>query len=91
MGRFVHGAVFNAGGYFQTELHALVCRSFLMLRSSLMINLFWTWEWSQYRGFLKIGVSLGCLYFFHTKVCSQMTSGEDFYHVGSSKLICETN
>ena len=43
------------------------------------------------RGFLKIGVPLGCLYYFHTKVCSQMTFNGDLYHVGPSKLICATN
>ena len=34
---------------------------------------------------------MGCLYYFHTKVCSQMTSSGDFYHLGPGKLICETN
>ena len=87
----VQGPVFNAGGYFQTELQALVCGSFLVSLPSLMLNLFWTLGWSRYRGFSKIGVPLGCLYYFHTKVCSQMTSGGDLYHVGPSKLICETN
>ena len=28
---------------------------------------------------------------FHTKVYSQVTYGGDLYHVGPSKLICETN
>ena len=83
--------VFNAGGYFRTELQALVCGSFSVSLSSLMLNLFWTCGWSQYRGFSKTGVPLGCLYYFHTKVCSHMTSGGDLYHVGPSKLICETN
>ena len=41
--------------------------------------------------FSKIGVSLGCLYYLHTKVCSQIISGGDLCHVGPSKLICETN
>ena len=78
MGQLVHGVVFNAEGYFWMELQALVCGSFLMSLSSLMLNLFWTWGWSWVRGFFKIGVPLGCLYFSHTKVCSQMTSNEDF-------------
>ena len=42
-------------------------------------------------GFSNIRVSLGCFHYFHTKVCSQMTSGGDLCHVGTSKLICETN
>ena len=91
MSRFVHGVVFNAGGYFRTKLQALVCGNFSVSLSFLMPSLFWTWGWSRYRGFLKIGVPLGCLYYFHTKVCSHMTSGGDLYHVGPSKLICETN
>ena len=91
MGRFVRDAVFNAGGNFWTELQALVCGSFSVSLSPLMLNLFWTWGWSRYRGFSKIGVPLGWLYYFHTKVCSHMTSGGDVYHVGTSKLICETN
>ena len=91
MGRFVHGAVFNARGYFRTELQALVCGSFSMSLSFLMLNLFWTWRWSRYRGFSKIGMPSGCLSYFHTKVCSQITSGGDLYDIGPSKLICETN
>ena len=42
-------------------------------------------------GFLNIAVSLGCSYYFNTKVCSQITSGGDLCHVGTSKLISETN
>ena len=41
--------------------------------------------------FLNTKVSLGCSYYFHTKACSQMTSGGDLCHVGTSKLICGTN
>ena len=33
----------------------------------------------------------GCLYYFHTKVCLQLTSGEDLCHGGTSKLICGAN
>ena len=92
MGWFVHGAVFNAGGYFRTELQTLVCGSFSVSLSSLMLDLMLDfWGCSQYRGFLKIGVPLRCLYYFHTKVCSHMASAGDLYHVGPSKLICETN
>ena len=54
------------------ELQALVCGCFWMSLSSLMLNLFWNWGWSRYRGFSK-------------------TSSGDLYHVGTSKLICETN
>ena len=42
-------------------------------------------------GFSKIGVSLGCSHYFYTKKCCQMTSGGDLCHVGTSKLISETN
>ena len=42
-------------------------------------------------GCSKIGVSLGCSHYFYTKVCSQMTSDGDLCHVGTSKLISETN
>ena len=42
-------------------------------------------------GFSNIGVSLGCCHYFYTKVCSQMASGGDFYHAGTSKLISEAN
>ena len=41
--------------------------------------------------FSNIGVSLGCPHYFYTKGCSQMTSGGDLCHVGTSKLISETN
>ena len=41
--------------------------------------------------YICIGVSLRCLYYFHTKVYSQMTSGGGLCHVGPSKLICDTN
>ena len=42
-------------------------------------------------GFSNIGVYLGCCHYFYAKVCSQMTSGGDLYHVGTSKLIIEAN
>ena len=42
-------------------------------------------------GFRKLGVSLGCLYDFHTRLCSQMTSGGNLCHIGTSKFICEAN
>ena len=73
------------------ELQALICRSFQVPLPSLMPNLFCTLGQSRYRGFSKIGVLLGCLYYFHIKVTSHMTSGGDLYHVGPSKLICQTN
>ena len=41
--------------------------------------------------FSNTGVSLGCCYYFYTKVCSQMTSSGDLYHAGTSKLISEAN
>ena len=41
--------------------------------------------------FSNNGVSLGCSHYSYTKVCSQITSGGDLCHVGTSKLISETN
>ena len=41
VGRFMHGPVFDAGGYFRTDRHALVCGSFSVFLSSLMLNLVW--------------------------------------------------
>ena len=87
MGQFVHGA----GGYFLTELYALVCGNFSVSLLPLNLNLFRTWGWSWYSGFLKIGVPLGFLFYFHINIYSHMASGGDLYHVGRSKLICGTN
>ena len=42
-------------------------------------------------GFLNIGVSLGCFHYSYTKIFSQMTSGGDLCHLGTSKLIIVTN
>ena len=42
-------------------------------------------------GSSNIGVPLGCSHYFYTKVCSQITSGEDMCHAGTSKLISERN
>ena len=39
----------------------------------------------------RFAVSLGCCHYFYTKVCSRMTSGGDFYHAGTSKLISVAN
>ena len=41
--------------------------------------------------FLNIGVPLGSSHCFCTKACSQMTSGGDLCHVGTSKSISVTN
>ena len=41
---------FNTGRYFQRDHQALVCESFLVSLPSSMLNLFWTWRWSGYRG-----------------------------------------
>ena len=49
------------------------------------------WDGQNTEWFSITAVSLGCFHYFHTKVCSQMTSGGDLCHVGTSKLICETN
>ena len=42
-------------------------------------------------GFSNIGVPLECFHYFFTKLCSQMTSGDDLCHVGISKLISVAN
>ena len=39
MGRFVHDAGFNAGGYFRTDCQASLCGSFSLAVSSSMLNL----------------------------------------------------
>ena len=88
MGGFILGSIFNAGGYFRTDRYTLVCVSFSASLSSSILNLIWPWECSR---FPNIGLSLWCLYYFHTRVCSQMTSGGDFCNIGISKLICEAN
>ena len=45
----------------------------------------------EIEGFSNIELSLGCSHYFYTTVCSRITSGEDLCHVGTSKLISETN
>ena len=35
--QFMHGAVFNAGGYFRADRYPLACGSFLVSLSSLML------------------------------------------------------
>ena len=91
MGPFVHVEAFNAGGYFRTDRQVLVYGSFSVSLSSSMLNLFWSWGWSGHSGVFEYWVSLGCFPYFHTKAFCQMTSGGDLCHVGTSKLICETN
>ena len=73
---FIHGEVFN-GGYFRTDCDALVCGSFLMSLSSSMLKLFGIGDGQDIERFPNIEVSLGCLNYFHTKVCLQVTSGGD--------------
>ena len=51
----------------------------------------WLWDGQNIERFSNIGVSLACLYCFHTNVCSQITSGGGLCYVGTSKLICEAN
>ena len=41
--------------------------------------------------FVGVFLILGCLYYFHTKVCSKITSSRDLRHIGTSKLISEAN
>ena len=90
--RFVHVVALNVGGYFRTERQVLVvCGSCLVSLSSSMLNLLATWEWSGYRGVFEYWVFWGSSHYFHTKVCSHMISGGDLCHVGTSKLIWETN
>ena len=55
MGQFVHAAVFNATGYFLTDLQALVCGSFSVSLSSSIVK---DAEW-----FSNIGMPLGCSLF----------------------------
>ena len=46
---------------------------------------------TRIESFLDTDVSLVCLYYFHTKVCLQTTSGDESSHIETSKLICKTN
>ena len=92
MSQFIEVADFNAGEYFWVDRYALVCGSISVSLSSSMLVLIWHWEWSEYRERIpNIGVSLGCLYYFHAKVCSQITFDGASCHIGARKLICEVN
>ena len=82
MSRFVHVAALNARESWFAE--ALWCHCHLQCRICFGLG-----DDQDTEGFSNIGVSLGCFHYFHTKVCSQMTS--DQCHVGTSKLICEIN
>ena len=65
MGRFAHGATFNAGGYFRTDRQVLVCGSFSVSFSSSMLNLFLTWGWSGYRRAFEFSGVFGMSSLFH--------------------------
>ena len=52
---------------------------------------FWLGDGQDTEEFSNIGVSYGSSHYFYTKVCSQMTSGGDLCHAGTSKLISEPN
>ena len=91
MGRFVHVVAFNAEGYFRTDRQASVSE-ILRCHCHLQCQIcFGLGDGQDTEGFSNIGVSLGCSHYFYTKVCSQMTSNGDLCHVGTSKLISETN
>ena len=84
---FTRGAVFNAGGYFRTDHHVLVCGSFSVSFSSSMLNLIWSWDKVS-----NIELSLGCLFhYFDIKVSWQQTFGGNLCHVVTSKLICQVS
>ena len=83
---FIHGAVFNHGGYFRTDHHALVSGTYLV---SLLVSYLVSCQ--NIERFSNTGMSLGCLYYFHTKLCLQMIFGGDLYHVGTGKRICEAD
>ena len=71
--RFIFGAIFHARGYFQTDPNDLVGLSFLVSLSFSMLNLFELRDGQNIERFSQIGVSLECLYLFHTKICLQIT------------------
>ena len=54
--QFIHCAVFNTGGYFEVDHHALACRSFSMSLSSSVLNL--ALEIQNIERFSNIEVSL---------------------------------
>ena len=94
VGRFVHVVAFHTGGYFRTDPQAWVIGGFLrrVSESHLQCQIcFGLGDGHDTEGFSNIGVSLGSSHYFYTKVCSQMTSGGDLCHAGTSKLISETN
>ena len=81
----------NAGGYFRPDRQAWfaeIFRCHCHLQCQICFGL---GDGQDTEGFSNIGVSLGCSHYFYTKVCSQMTSNGDLCHVGTSKLISETN
>ena len=81
----------NAGGYFRPDRQAWfaeIFRCHCHLQCQICFRL---GDGQDTEGFSNIWVSLGCSHYFYTKVCSQMTSNGDLCHVGSSKLISETN
>ena len=83
---FIHGAVFNHGGYFRTDHHALVSGTYLV---SLLVSYLVSCQ--NIERFSNTGMSLGCLYYFHTKLCLQMIFGGDLCHVGTGKRICKAD
>ena len=76
---FIHGVVFNAGGYFRTDHHALDSGTYLVsllvscLVSCQNIEVFKYWD------------------VFHTKSCLQMIFGGELCHVETGKMICEAH
>ena len=46
-----------------------------------------TLTWGDWCTDLVCEVSLGCSHYFYTKLCSEVTSGGELCHLGTSKLI----
>ena len=78
--QFIYHAGFSAGGYIWTGHNALVSGSFSLF-------LFGLGEGQNIERFLQLVVSLWCFYYFHSKVCLQITFGGYSYRVKISKLI----
>ena len=61
--------------YFWTNRQTLLCASFSVSLSSSMLNLFWTWRWSGYRGVFEYWSVFGWLHYFHNIRFFQETQG----------------
>ena len=76
---------------FSNEPLCLSLRTLLGFHNILILNLVWPWRWSEYLEVFEYRGLFGLFYYFHTRVCSQMTSRGDLCHIGTSKLLCKAS